>query len=242
VANLYKSAFEKIDVPKGTLEKTSLAMKQAQQSGKKPSGWPRYFGYGGLAAACIAAIFLLPTLWNTAPGIFVTNLGEGRHVEQVELVDGLLVFQQEPNALVVMPPNLGPMTRLEEWESEAYKAYLGVDVTPPYLPQDMALTEESAVVYLDKDGKIIRDNYTMRFSSGGGGRLDISVSKDKLPLQSDLGRQENSVIGNSPLSVGFEPDLGVYWAQFVRGGVGFHIESEHVSQEEFIKAVYGFFR
>ena len=242
--DLYKQAAGKVKAPPELIAGTALKIKTAQGNAQKAAPLSRYALYGALAACLIVAIMLpvLMQVYKPGPGIFVTKLDANGHTGQVELIDGFLSFQQESGGLIVIPPPQlsGPGIRIEEWTPERYKAYLGFDVTPGYLPQGMTLAEESAVVYISESGSILRDHYTMRFISDTGA-LEISVSKGKLPPQSDLGRQEDSVIKGSPLAVGISPDGAAYWAQFIAGGAGFFIKAENITQEDFIKTIYTFF-
>ena len=242
MSNPYKQACDKIAVPPGLIAKTSYNLRRARS---KPRGKAtRYVWYGSLAAACIAVAILIPVLmWTitSEPGIFITKLEAGVHTEYVELADGHLSFQRESGGLIVVPPLLmsGPNIRKEEWARERYMAYLDAEVSPGYLPRGMALAEEFSVVYVSSNGSILRDSYTMRFTSGSGA-VEISASKGKLPPNCDLGRDENSRINGHPLAVGILDD-GAYWAQFVVKGVGFYIEASDISQSEFIKILYYYF-
>lgn len=246
--NPYKQANDKIVVPQELIEKTAIQMKQIQDNKEKTFKPVAYMRYAALAAACIIAVVLLPNIKkiiNPNPSIFVTKLDEGQHIAQVELVNGSLTFQQEIDDLIIIPPiNLSSRNvTKEEWSAAEYTEYLGTDIMFGYLPEGLDLCEESAVVYVSKDGKVISDEYTMLFeqSNQPESKMEVSVSKGKLPPQCNLNQQQNSNISGNPLALSADTDSGSYYAQFIYKGVGYYVATVNISQEEFIKIIYGFF-
>ena len=243
--NLYKDVLKRIIVPPELVAKTALKVRcKLNKINKKAKAAP-WIRFGGIAAACVALVLLLPAIIQFTtykPGIFVTKLDADRHTSQVELTDGLLSFVQESGGLTFAPPLQlsSPEIRKEEWEPERYIEYLGVEVTPGYLPEGMVLEDESTVVYVSVGGSIHRDCYTMHFASEEG-VLEISASKGKLPPQCDPRRAEDSQIGDKPLAAGVSKDNKTYWAQFMLDDVGFYIETTNISQEEFIKTLHSYF-
>jgi hypothetical protein len=248
--NLYKRAFDKITVPSETVEKTALSLERARRGANGANGayaaaQARRARYRRLAFACVAAAVILPILiftFMSDTGIFITKLEKGKHAEQVELKDGFLSFRQDSGVLITAPRLLlgSPGIRREEWDSERYMEYLGVDAPSGYLPQGMVLEEESIVVYLSASGNILSDCLTRNYISGDGA-LQISASKGTLPPQCNPGWEENSVIKDNPLAAGISQNAAIYWAQFIHGGAGYYIESSGISQEEFIKTLHSFF-
>lgn len=246
--NPYKSACEKIAVPPETIDKTAKRLAQARLDANNPDAarLARYTRYRRIAAAFIAAILALPVLisvFMTDSGPIVTKLEDGAHAELVELRDGRLSFQQDTgDSLVNQHPILtGPGVRREEWDAERYIEYLGADAKPGYLPAGMLQREESIVVYVSANGSIVSDCRTTSYASGGGGSVQISVSKGRLPPQCNRDCEENSRIKDVPLAVGVARSASAYWAQFVLDGIGYYIETEGISQKEFVKILYRFF-
>jgi len=248
--NLYKQAFDKIDVPAELITKTLHRTNRARSDIITGRRAPRVAIYGALAAACIAiaittAIILPIVLRSVAPvsgpDIFITKPEAGTHIEHIELVNGYLAFIQETESLKE-PPSFnpgGPGIRSEKWTHERYEEYLGFSASPDYLPDGMILAEESAIVSRSAEGDILSDSLTMLYISDASS-LEISVSKIKLPQKYDAERAEDSHIGGHPLAVGIY-DANTYWAQFMLGGAGFYIEAENVTQEEFIRTFHSFF-
>ncbi|MDR0491052.1 MAG: hypothetical protein LBH28_07395 [Oscillospiraceae bacterium] len=245
MSDTYKSAWDKIIVPPETIEKTALKLRQAGRDTDREEEYSRYMRYRKLAGVCVAVLIMLPVLiiaFLSDQGPIITQLEAGRHVEQVELKDGYLSFVQDYDSSVVLPPPLfsSPGIRKEEWEPERYREYAGADLTIGYLPLGMVLTEESVAVYVSADGNILGDCYTRDFASDSGS-LEISVSKGKLPPQSNPGLDENSLINDNPLVVGISQDAETYWAQCLIGGVGYHVGANGLSQKEFIKILHSIF-
>ena len=244
--NLYKQAFDKVEVPTELISKTLHRTNQARSDQKKTRRAPRVAIFGALAAACIAIAVILPIMLRSiAPGsdlgIFITKPEAGTHLEHVELVNGYLAFTQETESLEGPPPLKlgGPGIRFEEWTPERYEEYLGFRASPVYLPDGMFLAEESAIVYRSAEGDILMDSLTMLYKSDVSS-LEISISKVRLPQRYDDERAEDSHIGEHSLAVGIF-DAGTYWAQFMLGGAGFYIEAVGVTQEEFIRTLHIFF-
>ena len=244
--NPYKEAFRKIIVPPELITKTALKVRWKLNKANKSVRVLPYIRFGGIVAACIALVLLLPAIIQSVTnktGIFITKLDAGNHTSQVELTDGFLSFMQESGGLKFNPPLQlsSPEIHKEEWKTERYMEYLGARVEPGYLPEGMVVEHESAVVYVSADGGIHRDCYTMRFTSDDGA-LEISISKGKLPPQCDTKRGEDSHIGNKSLAVGVSKDNNTYWAQFMLDDAGVYIETTNISQEEFIKTLHSFFK
>lgn len=245
MTNPYKRALDKIEVPPELISKTAASIVQAQEKKQRPTATIRFVRYGALAAACIAVGILaivLTQVFQSGPKLIKTKLEAGSHVAQVELSDGQLSFIQEPDDTGFSPPPLlgGPGTRKETWDTQRYFDYIGAEIAPEYLPPGMALSEESAEVFVSAKGDVLRDDYTARYTSDGGA-LAVYASKGKLPTQCDPRIPEGSVINGNPLATGASPKDGVYWAQFILSGIGYYIESSGISQEEFIKTLHSFF-
>jgi len=211
MSNTYKRASEKISVPPELIGKTAGAM----SAGRRPARVAPVFA---MAALCLCIVF----------GIFIYQGNEN-----------VLNFQELPGGFTQSPAYMaGPGAEKESWTIEQYKKYLNADVTPKGLK--LQLESETAAVYT-KDGEIFSEYYTALYKTEGGGRLEITVSKDKLPYRAVPGLEENSLIKGNPLAIALGKGSGAYAAQFMRGGVGFYIESGDLSREDFIRVLKNFF-
>ena len=241
--NKYRSAMDKVEPPKELTEKT-IHLMEAQ---KKPAPQPRRHGfrpvYGfAAAAACLFFLLAVPALLDSGSGhIFITELEAGTHTSPVELTDGFLLFE-EPSGVFVSPGvHVGKRGVKEEWEIARYEEYIGRVVSLPYRPDGFSLKEESATVYLDEDGKVVRDHYQARYRDPDDGELTVSISSGVLPEGSDYDVPDNSFIRGEPLYAGYDPADGRYHVQFMRERIGYLLEARGISQEEFIMIVWHFF-
>lgn len=126
--------------------------------------------------------------------------------------------------------------------------YYGVDYLPN-LPDDIKLQEnEHFGIYKKKGetGEVYWDNNTLKFANNDFTRT-VSLNIYKLSdvylgdyLFSFTGAKEKSVINDTELLVG-ATDYGLYYAEFMYNGVGFHLNTEGVTQEEFIEIISSIF-
>ena len=237
---LYKQAVSKSSVPPELIEKTASLIRQAQ---KKAPRW-RFQTIAIPAAVCAAIAVVIGVLLlrgsDREQDIFITTLTNEHHIQSIELTNGIVDFYDE--AKPVHPPILsGSGVLREEWTQAQYSQYLGMEPAFERLPSDLVLRDESAVVYTVGD-RVLWDYYTLRFESDNGSTLEITVSKESLPQGRAMAVEENSNIKGNALAAGYEPDNNIYWAQFVYGDIGYFIESKNLSQEIFIRILYGIFR
>jgi hypothetical protein len=197
-------------------------------------------------AACLLIVFIASIIRTPNHGadvsdIFVTKLTDGQHTEYVVLKEGSLSFDDGQGIASVRPPlSLGNWgIDKEQWSREQYMQYLGKEITIGYMTEGLALQWEAADVRLSDDGSVEADSYTMGFASQEGESLTICISKGRLPSTSRAEAIEDSHIRGSSLTVGIREGLSGYWAQFIHDGIGYYIESNLLSQAEFIQILYG---
>ena len=241
--NKYRSAMDKVEPPKELTEKTIRLMEQAQgkQAPRRRRGFQPVYGFAA-AAVCLFVLLGVPALLNNGSGhIFITELEAGTHTSSVELTDGFLLFE-EPSGVFISPGvQVGMRGAKEEWEVARYEEYIGRVVSLPYLPDGFSLQKESATVYLDEDGKVVRDRYQADYRDPDDGGLTVSISRGVLPEGSDYDVPDNSSIRGEPLYAGYDPADGRYHVRFMREGIGYLLEARGISQEEFIMIVWHFF-
>ena len=249
----YKGAVGRIPVPPELIAKTASSMRLMQEKEEKaPRGLGllshapnrRRFPIVAIpAAACVVLAVVLGVFLlrggDRESDIFVTMFTGDRHIRSVELANGRIDFYDETEN--APPPILsGPGVRREEWTQAEYLQYLGMEPAFEHLPSALVLCDESAVVCTAGD-RVLWDYNTLRFESDNGGILEMTVSKGTLPPGMTMVAEENSNINGHALAAGFNRDNNTYWAQFVYDDVGYFIESKNLSQEEFIRILYGIF-
>ena len=242
--NKYRSAMDKVEPPKELAEKAIRLMEQAQgkQTPQPRRRWFRpVYGFAA-AAACLFVLLVIPALLNNESGhIFITKLEAGTHTSSVELTDGFLIFEEPSDVFVSPGVHAGKRGIKEEWEITRYEEYIGRDVSLPYRPDGFSLKEESAIVYLDEESKVVRDHYQAHYREPDDGELTVSISSGALPQGSAYDVPDNSSIRGEPLYAGYDPADGRYHVRFMREGIGYLLEARGISQEEFIMIVWHFF-
>jgi hypothetical protein len=243
----YKCAMKKMDVPKELVEETSEKMiqqqkllKQTNRNKKKP------YLYLSFACSLILIITIFYTIHNKSNDrIILTELSPNTTIQTVNVSDGILYFNdfsEEPDNIKINQ-NLGiPDSLSKEWIKEEYMSYLGKTVELSYLPEGFTLEKEVVRVYENKEGIIKSDEYYTEYAANENQRIELYLRKGKLPSKSyqDLPAQSN--IKNTKLSIVYREDLCSYQAQFILEDVGYYLSTENITQEEFIKILYSFFK
>lgn len=232
---------QRVEVPSQLLEETAARMHAEQKS---PARRPRLTVYAGALAACLLLVFLsVPLLRQMMRGdILLTPLTQDGLVREVEVKEGLLVFDDTEQLplpdLTLAPPELEKQT----WDTERYMEYLGgIDPRPPVLPEGFVSVLEEARVYVSGE-QVYSGELRLRYRrEQDEAELDVNVCKGKLPSQALIDVETISEIKGAPLYTCYMEMSGKWLAQFIREGTGYVITARGVSQEEFVRLIYEYF-
>lgn len=122
---------------------------------------------------------------------------------------------------------------------EEMAAYYGVDYVPA-VPKDMKpWEEEQSGIYRRNGGtgEVYWDADILNYSSEDFTRtvhVEVDKGNDLLPDYFFFeGSEEESVINNIKILIGLSKD-GCYYTEFMYHGVGFHMNAEGVTEDEFV--------
>lgn len=198
-----------------------------------------------------------------------TPLQNGKYESVVKLADGVLNFMDtnappQGNRKLYFDPKT---THEEQWTEEKTVKYLGKDIRPAYLPENLSKNRQEAdnatqFVIMNNDGTAAYDNINYYYyadpENPASPSLSVKASKGKLPLECVLYRsqdQKESTINGSKLLVGHEviqsepvdgssaaaSTYDLYYAEFQYEGVGYRVVSKYLPQEEFVKVLVSLF-
>ena len=120
--------------------------------------------------------------------------------------------------------------------------YYGVDYVPD-VPADIAMwTDQGGIIYRRNGGtgEVYWDHNVLNFSNEDFTRsVHVEVDKGSYVLQDYLyfkGTEEKSVINNIEVLIGLT-EGGYYYSEFMYNGVGFLIDAEGVTEDEFVAII-----
>lgn len=242
----YKSDFKKVSVPPGLVEKTLHSMREAYDQKNSRKKRIPVFACGTATVCFILAFFLINFIQpqKIFSPEFLTSLTSNEVKREVLLKDGALLFHDvKENTSISLKPTYGIMGLQEEqWSLKKYWKYLGKNMTPVYIPKNLTLNSESVTVYTTGDQSIKFDKGFLSYKSADTQSLGIHISKGDLPIESLKNQSNNSEINSFPLFLAAEEENNRYYAQFMVDDVGIYIVSENISQEEFIRIIYQYFK
>lgn len=129
-----------------------------------------------------------------------------------------------------------------EMSLDEMKQYYGVDIEP-VVPADIKPWEDDGQYGVYKKdggtGEIYYETTVLNYSSEDFKReVHLEISKGRIPLYDCVfsGTEEKSVINNLEVCIGLT-DNGYYYTEFMYHGVGFTIDANGVSQEEFVNII-----
>lgn len=129
-----------------------------------------------------------------------------------------------------------------EMSIEELCEYYGVDYVPD-VPADIKIwPDQSGVIYRRNGGtgEVYWDGNVLNFSNEDFTRLvHVEVDKGSYVLQDYLyfkGTEERSVINNHEVLIGLTEN-GYYYSEFMYNGVGFLIDAEGVTEDEFVAII-----
>ena len=120
--------------------------------------------------------------------------------------------------------------------------YYGVDYVPD-VPADIKMwTDQCGIIYRRNGGtgEVYWDHNVLNFSSEDFTKsVHVEVDKGSYVLQDYLyfkGTEEKSVINNVEVLIGLT-EGGYYYSEFMYNGVGFLIDAEGVTEDEFVAII-----
>ena len=263
----FRTTFDAISPDELLLSRTHVAMQEALCAPRRP----RWAVPAAIAGACALLLCtFLPLSGQTAApsstqlqAIIQTPLAPGEHQPTVQLTDGLLIFNEQSSQVDAARLYYDPdTTRTERWSQPRILQYLGRDVRPARLPDDLLYRagreDDSREVIVDLEGTPLHAVFSYDYSNVPLNTFDayarelcIQVQRDRVPFQCGLylpDAQTVSRVGTLEITVAharmpqgpFEPRgvpsgyTDIYFASFVRDGLGYYVRSECLSQAEFI--------
>ena len=192
-----------------------------------------------------------------------TPLAPGEHQPTVQLSGGLLIFNDTDTATDAARLYFDPeTTRTEQWTQDRIVQYLGRDVRPQRLPTGLSYQpggrDDAREVIVDLQGQPLYAAFTYSYSNAPADTFDayarelhIQVQRESVPFQCGMYLPDTltvSHVGELEITVGytrmpqgpFAPRgvpsgyTDVYFASFVRDGLGYYVSSQCLSQAEFI--------
>ena len=189
---------------------------------------------------------------------------KGQHQESVTLSNGTITFNDNAS-LNTAKLYIDPLkTYREIWNESQVTEYLGTEFRPSYIPSGIkgSTGTPSWEVVFNNDGTIAYDTFGITYSENfideynpQKRTLNIEVSKEKLPIQCAMYLNDEEIasdINGIKLAVGYcRMDYGpysekdktpagyydVYVAEFMYKNIGYYVQSENLTQEEFINVL-----
>ncbi|MCI9273829.1 MAG: hypothetical protein HFE39_07720 [Clostridiales bacterium] len=138
----------------------------------------------------------------------------------------------------------------ETWTRQQMMKYLGVNLTQlsSYMPKDLVYAElDSFTVIFHNSGNIVEDLATFAYRGNDGRSLTVSASKTGKPydyLYSLETSKTEKINGNEVLIGGMlksegSNEYGFFYADFENQGISYRVKANHLTGEEFYKAVQG---
>ena len=120
--------------------------------------------------------------------------------------------------------------------------YYGVDYVPD-VPADIKMwTDQCGIIYRRNGGtgEVYWDHNVLNFSNEDFTRsVHVEIDKGSYVLQDYLyfkGTEEKSVINNVEIVIGLA-ESGYYYSEFMFNGVGFLVDAEGVTEDEFVAII-----
>jgi hypothetical protein len=199
----------------------------------------------------------LQTVLPVTSDIILSHLTPGEHVNSVRLNNGSLNFITPEYAYRPLRFHFVP-SKSVTWTQEEYFHYLECNPLPMEIPSDLALlylnSDSKIRVTVNSDGTVSNDKVTFTYGLANAEnsknvldrQLKITTAKGTIP-NSDIifffDKENASKIKEITVNVGYQPKeindqkIDVYCAQFMYNNVGYYIESQCLTQEEFIKVL-----
>ncbi|WMJ24117.1 hypothetical protein RBG61_05485 [Paludicola sp. MB14-C6] len=189
----------------------------------------------------------------------LTYLEPGVHSNSVRLNNGSLNFVSPEKAFIKPFAFSFFKPDFTDWTQEQYFKYLGRDPRPTEIPLDLSLTnldhDSKLKLIVHKDGTVANDNITFTYCAKDDKKavvhrqLQITTGKDKIPKSELLfyfDKENASEIKDIPINVGYQSKTllnekkepiktyDVYFTQFLYKDIGYYMETQCLTQEEFI--------
>ena len=239
----YKQSIDKNKIPPGLLDSTAEQMRQAlenpaeeivvrecQPSKRTPRKiWSRVV----LAAAAVLVVVLVFPLSNQS--LIRTPLDPAGHHNTVELKDGILYFGVMDEQKIEISHNFGLSSSTNKWTIEEYRDYLGLDVLPGDKIKDYTMIDQVIQIQTNMKGEVAGDKLIRDYTGENGGTLTLTLSKSQAKNATEEGL---SMIEGVPVSVNIGPEENEYQGQFVFNDISHTIETNDITQEDFILLMY----
>jgi len=128
-----------------------------------------------------------------------------------------------------------------EMTQEELTAYYGVDYVPE-VPADLQAWDVYNGIYKrgGGTGEIYCDRNRLDYSNEDQSRaVSLTVAKGRIPVLFGMptdAEPEKSVIQNREVTI-FQPEEGIYFAEFMRGDAGFVVFASGLTQEELVAVI-----
>ncbi len=220
-----------------------------------------------IAFVCVVACFTTVTFVNAVTKIdpikIKTCLSKGKTVSSVKLSKGVLNFienvQEKPLAKLYFDPEKTYDLQLTD---DGIVKYFGREFRPSYVPAGIKEYDSGNTwfIKMNKDGSVAYDVVTVTYGESNEDflnpfrkELNVKVSKGKLPITCVILTSDTKVdsningvkigVGHSKIGYNYNDNgkpegyTDSYLAEFMYKGIGYQINSNNISQEEFIKVL-----